>query len=77
MDRVGVHTGFCCGNLRGKGHFEEPGIEGQQYQNGSTRSEMRVMEWIYMAQDRDWWRDVVDAVVNLQAPSNMENFLTS
>jgi len=30
-ERGGMHTGFWCGNLRGKVHFEEPGIEGQQY----------------------------------------------
>jgi len=38
---------------------------------------MRVMEWIYLAQDRNRWRAVVDAVVKLRVPSNAENFLTS
>jgi hypothetical protein len=73
----GYIQGFWCGNLRGNGHFEEPGIEGKQYQNGSSRSELRVMEWIYLAQDRDRRRAVVDAIVNLRVPSNEENFLTS
>jgi hypothetical protein len=29
MDRGEVHTGFWCGNLRDKGHLEDPGIDGR------------------------------------------------
>jgi hypothetical protein len=35
------------------------------------------MDWIDMAQDRDRWRAVVSAVMNLRIPSNAGNFLTS
>jgi len=34
------------------------------------------MEWIDLAQDRDRRRTFVNAVVNLQIPSNVGNFLT-
>jgi hypothetical protein len=35
------------------------------------------MDWIDMAWDRDRWRAVMSAVMNLQVPQNAGNFLTS
>jgi len=35
------------------------------------------MDWIAVAPDRDRWRAIVNAVLNLRALWNMENFLTS
>jgi hypothetical protein len=35
-----------------------------------------IMEWIKLAQVRDRWRAVVNAVMNLRGPYNALNFLT-
>jgi len=35
------------------------------------------MDWIGLAQDRDRWRTVLSAVMNLRFPWNVGNFLTS
>jgi hypothetical protein len=36
-----------------------------------------VVNWIYLAQDREQWRAVVNMVMNLRFPLKVWNFLTS
>jgi hypothetical protein len=35
------------------------------------------MNWIGLAQDRDWWRAIGNALMNLRVQSNAGNFLTT
>jgi hypothetical protein len=35
------------------------------------------MDWIYLAQDRDQWRDLVNTVMNLRVIENVGNFSSS
>ena len=39
--------------------------------------ECRYMDWIGLVQDRDRWRTLVSAVMNLRVPCNEGSFLTS
>jgi hypothetical protein len=34
-------------------------------------------DWIHLAPDRDQWRDLVNTVMNLRVPQNIEKFSSS
>jgi hypothetical protein len=62
MGREDACTGFWWGNLRERDHWRDPGVD------GSLRSRMWGMDWIELAQDRDRWRALVNAIVNHRDP---------
>jgi hypothetical protein len=50
------------GNPEGKNHF---GVDGRIILKWIFRSEMWVMDWVDVAQERDRWRVLVNAVMNI------------
>jgi len=63
-----VYTGFWWGSLREKDHLEDPGVDGRKILRWIFREWDRVMDWIDLAQGRDRWRALVNAVMNLRVP---------
>jgi hypothetical protein len=61
-----VHTAFCWGNLREGGHVEDPGMDGRIILKWIFEKWNGGMDWVDMAQDRDGWRALVNAVMNLR-----------
>ena len=71
-----MRTGFWWGNLRERDHLEYPGVDGRITLRRIFRKWDGGMERIDLAQNRDRWRTVVNAVMNLRVPENARNFLT-
>jgi hypothetical protein len=59
-----VYTGFSWGNLRERGHLGGTGVDGRIVLRWILRK--WAMDWIELAQDRDRWRALVNAVMNLR-----------
>ena len=64
-----VYTGFWWGNLRERDHLEYPGVDGRIILRWIFQEfEWVGMDGIYLAQDRDRWRALVNSVLNLRFP---------
>jgi len=75
--RVEMHTGFLWGNLRERDNLEYPGVERIIILKCIFKKWDGNTDWIDLAEDRDRWRTLVNAVMNLRVPFNARNFLTS
>jgi hypothetical protein len=66
-----MHTEFKWGNLREGDHLEDPGIDGSLILNCTSQKQDGGgggTDWIGLAQDKDRWRTLANAVVNLRVP---------
>jgi hypothetical protein len=63
-----LHTGFCWGDLREDDHLGDPGVDRRIILKWIFKDWNGGMYWIELAQDRDRWRAVLNAVVNLRVP---------
>ena len=71
MGRGEVYTVFWWGNLREGDHLGDPGIDGRIILRWIFRKcdvGCGGMGWIKLPQDRDRWRALVNAVMNLRVP---------
>jgi hypothetical protein len=75
VEREEVRIGFWCGNLKERRHLEDPGVANIKMDLQEVG--WKGMDWIDLAQDVDRWRAHIYAVMNLQVPNNVGNFLTS
>ena len=63
-----MHTRFWWENLREGDHLEDPGVEGRIILKWIFERLGGGVDWIDLAQDRDRWRALVNAVMNLWVP---------
>jgi len=62
-------TGFWWGNLKEEDHLGDPNLDGRTILRWIFREwEVGGVDWIELAQDRDRWRALVNAVMNLRVP---------
>jgi hypothetical protein len=64
MGETKVHTGFWWGDLRKGDHVED----GRIILRWLFKQWNEDMDWIELAQNRDRWRALVNAVMNFRVP---------
>jgi len=68
IGREEVRTGFWWGNLRERVHLEDPGVDWKIILRWIFGKCDGGTDWIDLAQDRDKWRALVKAVMELRVP---------
>jgi hypothetical protein len=63
-----VHRGIWWGNLTEGDHFEDLGLDGRIIKMDVQDMGWEDMDSIDLAQDRNTWRALLNAAMNLQVP---------
>ena len=63
-----VHAGFWCGYLKERGHLEDLGVDARIILKWIFKKLVGGVDWIALAGDKDRWRAVLSAAVNLLVP---------
>ena len=64
-----MYTGFLWRNLRERDNLEEPDVDGKIIQRRIFRKwDVGTWDWVELAQDRDRWRALMNAVMNPRIP---------
>jgi hypothetical protein len=69
MGREDVYIGYWWENMRDGAHLIDPGLDGKLILRRIRRKwDGGVMDWTELVKDRDRWRALVNAVMNLRVP---------
>ena len=60
-----MRTEFSCGNLRERGYLYKSDVDGSIILKLIFKKWVGGMDWNYLAQDRNTWRALVKAVLQL------------
>ena len=72
-----MSTGVSWGNLRERDLMADPCVDGGMILRWNFRKWDGDVKWIDLAQDRDSYRVLVNAIMNFRIPQNAGNLLTS
>ena len=66
-ERRGLYR-VLVGKPQERDHLEDPGVDGWIILKWIFKKWDGAMDWIYLAQNMQWWQALVNAVMNLRVP---------